>query len=114
LVAGSSAGLDVSRGRPSAAGVTYFDSINQNGSGNWKIDEAQIWFNLLKHWNTNLDFGTGVYDIRKAARHELGHAEGLGHVSDSTVAVMRQGATSFYTIQQDDQDSIVALYGAYP
>jgi hypothetical protein len=97
-----------------AAGYMYFSGISQNANGNWKIDGAHIYFNPQKCWNTDLDFGTGVADIRKVSRHELGHAEGLGHAGDTERSIMRQGATDFFGIQQNDQDGIVSLYGAYP
>jgi hypothetical protein len=40
--------------------------------------------------------------------------EGLGHESSSVTSVMRQGALTFYQVQTDDRNGIIAIYGAYP
>lgn len=88
-----------------------------------RISSADICFNSEIGWNHNLDFsyrdtpeGFIQYaDSRKVATHEMGHAEGLGHVSNSTsAAIIRQGTTSYYTVQNNDVIGMQEIYGAYP
>ena len=73
-------------------------------------------FNRNIVWNRSLDFScSGMVcraDARKVTNHEFGHMEGLGHETP-TVAVLRQDALSFYAVQADDRNGIIAIYGAY-
>jgi len=49
-------------------------------------------------------------DSRKVVTHEEGHGLGLGH--SGLTAIMKQGATTYFTIQTDDVSGLQAIYGA--
>ena len=54
-------------------------------------------------------------DARKVALHEMGHAEGLGHMpSGSPQSIMQQGALTYHNLKTDDIAGIKAIYEAYP
>lgn len=53
-------------------------------------------------------------DARKTSNHEMGHVQGLTHESSPTIAIMRSGFLSYFHVQDDDEDGIVDIYGAYP
>jgi len=70
----------------------------------WRKTDANLSVNLDAH-----------ADARIVANHEMGHVEGLDHVIPaSPSAIMKQGALTFWHIQNDDRNGIIAIYGAYP
>jgi hypothetical protein len=88
------------------------------GASPYHILHSVTKFNRNIIWNRTLNYscsGTVCHgDARKVTNHEFGHMEGLDHEASPTVAVMRQGALSFYAVQTDDRNGIIAIYGAYP
>lgn len=107
-----------------------FGEYNVFGDTHWtitstgKITHSTIRFNKLIVWKTT----TGGYcysipvppnyactqDARKVSNHEMGHAQGLAHEFDPTVAIMKQGFLSYYKLQTDDKKGLISIYGAYP
>jgi hypothetical protein len=97
----------------------YAVTTNTIGSSPaYHITHSVLKFNRNIVWNRSLNFNcTSTVcnaDSRKVANHEFGHMEGLGHESSSVTSVMRQGALTFYQVQTDDRNGIIAIYGAYP
>lgn len=98
-----------------------FAQATRTVAGN-TITYALIEFNTLVIWKTTI--GGSCYDppgsdwvctqdARKTSNHEMGHAQGLAHEFSPTTAVMRQGFLSYFHVQDDDEDGIVEIYGAY-
>lgn len=99
----------------------YADTVIQwNPTSPYRITSAVMRFNTQIEWNRSYDYhclsGYTVCwaDARKVATHELGHAEGMGHVLSPTIAIMLQGAQSFHWTRVDDHNGIISIYGAYP
>lgn len=90
------------------------------GSDDHVMVSSQIDMSANIRWNHSLDF-TCHYstpdptvcipwaDSRKVTIHEEGHGLGLGH--SGATAIMRQGATTYYTLQTDDINGIQSIYG---
>ena len=116
----------VRAGSPSQCGVNdyvYAVAYVYTAQDVNRISSADICFNADIGWNRDLDFSfrdtpegyIQFADSRKVATHEMGHAEGLGHVSNATsAAIMRQGPTSYFTVQTNDVIGMQEVYGAYP
>lgn len=81
------------------------------------IVETDISFNNTEQWavyNGPIRFGPGggvEYDFYRVAVHELGHAMGLGHVPQTSDAIMVPNTNHIDSIRQDDINGIIALYG---
>ena len=80
------------------------------------ITEADVVFNRARTWNSYRgSLRSGSIDFRRVALHEFGHVIGLDHPDDhnqSVVAVMNSRVSSVDTLQTDDIDGAVSLYGA--
>jgi len=93
--------------------------IDASGSAN---NETDILFNTANRFNSYRGVyaifgGIAYFDIHRIALHELGHSLGLDHPDESgqTVdAIMNSNISELYTLQTDDVDGAVALYGAPP
>lgn len=86
---------------------------------NKRFAQTGIVFNANDSWNVysgpfDVLQWTGIYDFRRVAAHELGHALGLGH-EDSKPSIMStyvaDGSDIEYP-QPDDIDGEIYLYGA--
>ncbi len=112
----------ISLGDPLQLGLTsaqYYVATN-------RIFYATMSFNTQIVWNRSYDYSCQSIpgppylschgDADKVVRHEFGHAEGLAHVTHSTVAVMVVGepASTYHGLQTDDRNGIIHIYGAYP
>ncbi len=75
-------------------------------SGDIHFDINRTWLNTLNDVGAN-----GDYDFHTIALHEIGHALGLGHSSDSTSVMSSAYRGSRRTLQSDDIAGIQALYG---
>jgi predicted Zn-dependent protease len=79
-------------------------------TSNNEITEADINFNPAYSWSSNPT--SGQYDIQSVFTHELGHALGLGHSSNSS-AVMQAtigDGVKRRTISNDDILGIEDIY----
>jgi hypothetical protein len=100
-------------------GVLAVTLIDAMGSANTETD---ILFNTDFLFNSYRGFyaifgGITYFDLHRIALHELGHSLGLDHPDEhkqTVVAIMNSQISDFYTLQQDDIDGAVALYGAPP
>lgn len=106
-----------------AATFTGYYSERAPGSGSYKVDDADVVTNSTGYnWTSQGEDPGGagcaseIY-VEGVMVHELGHAMGLGHspVAGATMA----SSVSFCnnnpaTTETDDENAIVALYGAAP
>lgn len=86
------------------------------------ILEADVVFDSNRPWNSYrgpvqpYSGGGNLYDIRRVALHEFGHVLGLGHPDDagqSVAAIMNSRLSNTESIQQDDINGLVAVYGRH-
>lgn len=81
-------------------------SLDVNG----EIHDADIHFNLRDH-QFSLDGAAGTQDVRSVLVHELGHALGLSHSTDSRASMAIAGSgTRWASLETADRDAICALY----
>jgi hypothetical protein len=80
------------------------------------ITEADVVFNKARTWNSYRGaLRPGTVDFRRVALHEFGHVVGLDHPDDhdqTVTAVMNSHVSSVDTLQSDDVDGAISLYGA--
>lgn len=79
------------------------------------ISEADVVFNRARTWNSYRGtLRAGTIDFRRVALHEFGHVIGLDHPDDhsqSVVAVMNSHVSNVDTLQSDDIDGVISVYG---
>ena len=75
-------------------------------AGDIHFDVNRTWLNTLDDVGAN-----GDYDFHSIVLHEIGHALGLGHSSDSNSVMASAYQGSRRTLQGDDIAGIQALYG---
>ena len=82
--------------------------------------ETDVIFNNTQSWNSyrgplrQNTSGARLFDIRRAALHEFGHALGLNHpnqAGQSVLAQMNSNTSDFDTLSIDDVNGARALYG---
>ncbi len=84
-----------------------------------RILQTGILFNRSENWNVyegraqRTASGDPLYDFRRVAVHELGHALGLGH-EPSNPAIMRPVIGDIEVPQEDDAAGVRTLYGYGP
>ena len=75
---------------------------------NGGTDAGDIFFNTAQPWQIN---GT-TYDLMTVAIHELGHALGMGHSSDTAAAMYPAYITTKEAVDADDISGIQSIYNA--
>jgi hypothetical protein len=75
---------------------------------NGGTDAGDIFFNTSQSWQIN---GT-TYDLMTVAIHELGHALGMGHSTDTAAAMYASYVTTKQAVDSDDIAGIRSIYGA--
>ena len=84
--------------------------------------EADVAFDSSQSWNSyrgNLrsSGGSTNYDVYRVALHEFGHVLGLSHPDEagqSRTAVMNSATSNTDSLQTDDINGVLAIYGAAP
>jgi hypothetical protein len=71
---------------------------------------GDIVFNSSYPWSIN---GSG-YDMETVAIHEMGHALGLAHSTDTTAVMYPYYSSTDWNPSADDQAGIASIYGAAP
>ncbi|MSO66065.1 MAG: matrixin family metalloprotease [Alphaproteobacteria bacterium] len=94
-------------------GWAYADVSHADGgrAGTSSIDRALICLNPTRSWKMDFDGDMGVYELRVAIAHEIGHAIGLAHPGPRGQMMSFQYSESFRYLQDGDLDGVVALYG---
>jgi hypothetical protein len=95
--------------------VTLVDRIYFNPSA---LCEADVFFNKAKRFDSyrgplQSDANGPIYDLRRVAIHELGHALGLLHPdanNQSVVSIMNSGISDLDNLAEDDITGIRSLY----
>ncbi|HMF37506.1 MAG TPA: matrixin family metalloprotease [Isosphaeraceae bacterium] len=75
---------------------------------NGGTDAGDIFFNTAQSWQIN---GT-TYDLMTVAIHELGHALGMGHSTDTAAAMYPAYITTKQAVDADDISGIRTIYTA--
>ena len=101
-------------GEPFGSGVVAVTQTFYSPRNN-TITEADIVFNKGRTWNSYRgNQRSGVLDFRRVALHELGHVLGLDHPDDhsqSVSAVMNSHVSNVDSLQADDINGALSLYG---
>ena len=76
------------------------------------LENVIVAFDRSEKWFLDGDSPPNQIDFSSTAIHEIGHAIGIGH-SSSTIALMNASySQTIFTLQQDDIDAAVFIYGA--
>lgn len=101
-------------GEPFGSGVVAVTQTFYSPRSN-TITEADVVFNKGRSWNSYRGSQrSGVIDFRRVALHEFGHVLGLDHPDDhsqSVTAVMNSHVSNVDSLQNDDINGALSLYG---
>ena len=101
-----------------AIGITLQSYIVDTG----ELVETDVVFDTARAWNSyrgaqrTASTGERLYDMRRVAIHEFGHALGLDHpdlAGQVVTAVMNSTASNTDGVQADDINGVRTLYGPY-
>lgn len=92
--------------------VIHFTS---RSGGRWEITDADVMLDSNRSWHPGFNGPLlGALDFQRVVLHELGHAIGLEHpdeVGQQVDAIMNSHVGDLDTLQFDDREGIVFLYG---
>jgi hypothetical protein len=94
-----------------------FTNVEYDASGTTdirRLTRSLICLNPDERWKTGFDGNLGVYDLRYALLHEIGHAIGLDHPAIASQLMDFRYLERFRSPQKGDVEGVVALYGPSP
>lgn len=84
--------------------------------GTWYLREADIVLDQTRSWQVySGPLRAGVEDFHRVILHELGHVLGLDHPDQAgqiVVAIMNSHTGNIDTLQDDDRQGVIRLYGS--
>jgi hypothetical protein len=105
---------DILIGAQAAPRGRAFTNVTYETSGTTSIrrlTRSLICLNPEERWKTGFDGNLGVYDLRYALLHEIGHAIGLDHPAIASQLMDFRYLEQFRSPQKGDAEGAVALYG---
>jgi len=99
-------------GNTLAVTLTAGQCLNQQCTGGFKITDADIVFNSGETWDiySGPRRNDNTAEFERVALHELGHALGLNHSTET--AIMQAFVSDTDSLQSDDIAGVVSIYGS--